>query len=136
MDTDKLIEKKIDGELTPAEEKQFAECLKNEPEFAQKYYEYQAAINGLRNHFKQNLRRELEANAHLEPDDDDVPSVLNQSSFRSRLLRYWPAAAAALVLAVGGLWWFRASPVSAEQLAEEFYTVYPVDPVVRGGAIQ
>lgn len=133
MDTHELIEKKLDGELTEAEATEFARRLRDEPDFAQQYQRYQGAIRGLREQFKQDLRRELEANAR--PASSKPEPVLVSTTEHSYPLRYWPGAVAALIVVAVGLWLvWPASTVPAERLADRYYAVYPAGSVVRSDA--
>ena len=132
MDAYELIEKKIDGELSPEEEERFAERLRDEPDFARRYQLYQEAIAGLREHYKQSLRHELETHASPAPLAEALEPT--RPTARVGLLGYWPIAVAAALMAIAlGIGWFwPLSSASPEKVAEQFYTVYPGEAIVRG----
>ena len=113
-----LIDSKLSGELTPAEEKVFAQRLEQDSEFAEQYALSQLMVETLR---EQHLREEMRG----------WRRETNRRRQRQRW-QYGVAAGLALLLLAGGGWYLSSTQPTPQSLYETYYTVYPADPVLRG----
>ena len=109
-----LIEKKLDNTLTAEETRRFNDLLRADPAFAQAYATQQGMVASLREHYKEELHRQLEAGYQS----------YQQSRQRQRL--YFSIAAILLISLLGGWFWFSTN----QSLYNQYYHSYEV-PVYR-----
>jgi len=119
-----LIEKKIDGALTPEEAIIFEHRLSIDPVFAEEYNLQKQMVASLRQHHKQALKEEFttmyRAVKHKKRRKQTV-----------RELTYWTAAAFLIASLAVGYFMFFAQP-NSQVLYTTYYEIYPADPVMRG----
>ena len=110
-DQDALIEKKIDGTLTPEESQRFNLLLRADPVFTHSYASQRVMITIFQQHQKEALHQKLEAGY--------------QTYRKNRTLRryYYGAAASLLFLLLGGWFWWSNS---SNRLFVAYYQPYAV----------
>ena len=117
-DQDTLIEKKLDGTLTPEESQHFDHLLRVDPAFAQAYADQRAMVTLFQQHQKELLHQRLE----------DGYRVYRK---KNRTRWYYGAAAVALVVMLMAGWWWRRG--ASDRLFTAYYQPYElVSP--RGGS--
>ena len=117
-DQDELIERKIDGTLTPEEAHQFDRLLRSDPAFAQAYATQREMIALFRQHQKEVLHEQLKAGYQVY-----------RTKRASKRYYYGVAATLLLVLLGGWFWWFS----SNESLFAKYYQPYEAT-ISRGNA--
>ncbi|MGB3849282.1 MAG: hypothetical protein WA958_04895 [Tunicatimonas sp.] len=113
-----LIEKKLDNTLTAEEARRFDDLLRADPAFAQAYATQQGMVTSLREHYREDLHRQLEA------------GYQSYQQTRQWQRRYFGIAATLLIGLLGGWFWFSTD----QSLYNQYYHPYEV-PVYRSSSL-
>ena len=117
-----LLIKKIDGELTPEGERQFAYYLQQDANFAREYALQQGMIAALQSDHEQQLKQQFQA----------VYRQVEVRHQRRRTIYYRIAAVISLLLLITCVWFYSSDRApAAPQLFARYYTPYQAAPLVR-----
>lgn len=120
METEALLLKYFEQQLSEEEKVLFASLLQNDAEFAKEVA------------YQQNVKKAIVLNER-EALKHTLQSIESEKKSKKIHILYW-FSAAAVILFFGGLVWFQLLSSTPEKLYQEYYQSYPnvVAPTVRG----
>ena len=121
-----LFEKYLLEGMTAREKAEFESRLQSEPDFRAQFLIFRKMFRAVE---EAGLRRKV-ADFHRIPEEDTQLKRLSANSYRSY---FRMAAAVALLIALGGLW-FLVAPGPNEKLYQEYYSPDPGLPTVMGNS--